>query len=113
MRRATSLLECSNLVVQCLPLPAKNMSARDDDIDLFCAGFYGASNFRNPFRKRRKPGWKSGGNRGHTYTAPFQRVHSRFNECVIHADSADLQIQFFDTQLLYQFSLNRLTSLRT
>src|SRR5208282_2732302 len=42
----------------------------------------------------------------------FERVQGRFHKRVIHADGSDLNLKFLDPQLLFQFRLDGMPSLR-
>jgi len=78
------------------------VGAGDDDVDFICAGFYGAADFVDTLRERRKAGGESGRDGSYGNAAAFQGAASDFYESVIDADSGNFDFERFDGELSYQ-----------
>src|SRR5258705_8898849 len=103
MRRPTRIFERNYLVVEFLPLRAKHMRARDNDVNLLRACRDGAPNFRNAILERGKSRRKSGRNRGDINFRAFERAPRRFHKQVIDADSTNLNVEVRDSEFLDKF----------
>ena len=80
MRRAASLFESRNFVVERLPPSAENMGAGDHDIDFMSARFHRSANFCDTLRERREAGRKSGGYCSNLNAASFQGIQCGLDE---------------------------------
>ncbi len=89
------------------------MSACDNHVDIVGSRFYRAANFGHAFGQRRKAGGESGGNRGNPHAATLEGPHRRLHKSVVHTDGGHLEVQFFDSQALYQVVLKRVTGFST
>src|SRR5215813_112523 len=112
VRRATSVFEGDDFVVELLPLRAKNMSASDDYVNFLSARGDRTANFGNAIFKRRESRRKSGRDGGDVDFCALKGATSRFDKEVINADSADMNVQVSDSELLDEFVLKRLTGFR-
>ena len=105
------LFEGSNLVVEFLPPASKNVRAGDDNVNLLSPSLDGAADFRDALGQWRQSCRKPSGDCGNLHAAAFEGSSRGFDEPVIHANSRNLNVKIFHSQMLYQLGLNRLPAL--
>src|SRR5581483_5026746 len=91
-------LEGGDLVVEGVPLAVEDVGAGDDDIDLAGAGFDGAADLLDARFERREPGGEAGGDGGDRDSGAFESLDGGFDEEVVDADGADVEVEGLDAE---------------
>ncbi len=112
VRRAASVFEGCDFVVEGLPPSSEDVRAGDHDVDLLRAGLHRAANFRDAFRQGREARRKAGGDGRDADATALESAQSRFDERMVDAHGGGLQIEFFDPETLHELLLEGLARFR-
>ena len=108
MAASSRLLEFRDFIIKLLPRATEYVGSRDYYVDLIRSRFHGSTYLGHAFLHWRQAGRESRGDGGHANAAPLERSHRCFHEAMIDTNRRHLDVKFFDLEMLYKPTLDRL-----